>query len=147
MVTINWIQLYPFPANFLSNQTSCTNRSFRLDYSMRRLMVEHDVKMVMKELKRFFVVSLTYAFVYVAAVLISIFLYSWMVYRWFKGSPGLFSVKRRELPPACLNDPEYGEHCYIQIKVSRMNAISMSSSCRHQGSEFSELKVTGGHPP
>lgn len=74
--------------------------------------------MVLKELRRAVIICVTYVTVYSVAVVITGLLFLYTIYDWFRSPSGAFVNKRRELPPSCLNDPEYGKHCYIQIKVS-----------------------------
>lgn len=33
-------------------------------------------------------------------------------------NPSAFPVKKRETPPACLKDPQHGDHGYLSLKVS-----------------------------
>lgn len=72
-----------------------------------------------KGIKNAFLVSIFYAAVYFVASVLAIFTLLNSAYVWLRSSAkSWISSKRRELPPACLNDPAYGEHCYIQIRVS-----------------------------
>lgn len=41
-----------------------------------------------------------------------------VLYMWLTSPSGtIFKMKKRPTPPACLNNPEFGEHKYIQLKV------------------------------
>lgn len=58
-----------------------------------------------------------------AAYLIGLFYGIKFIYQLLKiiiqcKSLDVFKVKKRELPPKCLNDPELGNHVYVQLKVS-----------------------------
>ena len=72
-----------------------------------------------KEIKNAFLVFVFYVAVYFIASIFAFYALLNSAYIWVRSSANSWvSSKRRELPPECLNDPIYGEHCYIQIKVS-----------------------------
>lgn len=60
-----------------------------------------------------------YIIAYLIASVIAVYLSLRIIYQWWRHPSEKLVTKRRELPPACLNDPSLGEHFYIQIKVSR----------------------------
>lgn len=76
--------------------------------------------MVLKEIKRFIVLTGVYAIVFTVSAAAVILCVSRILFLWLRHSSAIFTPKRRELPPDCLNDPIHGEHHHIQIKVSKI---------------------------
>jgi len=56
-------------------------------------------------------------------LIIAIPVYIRLVYRIFVVGWGVFRVKKRETPPACLQDPEYGTHKYMTVNGGKIHYV------------------------
>lgn len=63
---------------------------------------------------------IAYTVIYSISALTAIGVLFKIIYIWLTSPSGtVFKVKNRPTPPECLNNPELGEHKYIQLKVSK----------------------------
>lgn len=72
---------------------------------------------MLEQIKRAILLLVSYWIIYSLATVFGVLCIILTAYKWIT-SKGPVAPQRRELPPECLNDPVYGEHCYVQIKVN-----------------------------
>lgn len=99
---------------------------------------------------------ITYCVMYTITFVLAIASLLRLIFVWLtKPSGTVFKVKNRPIPPACLNDPQLGEHKYVQLKNVKLHYVEKGDktkplmlflhgfpefwySWRHQIKEFSE---------
>lgn len=69
-------------------------------------------------IKRWIVPAIMYTTLYSISLFYGVLFSLRILYRWAKEKDAFWKVKKRDIPPECLNDPVYGNHAYIQIKVN-----------------------------